>query len=191
MNKIFKVFLFCFFSLPIQRHLLAQSANADIYNLSAQDIDNQTINFSSFKNKVILIFNFSSKCATASQLSNFESLSRKFKEQDLIVIAAPSSDFAPMYIKNPNALKDFCKNKYQTSFRVLAELHVKGEKIHPLFKFLTTSDLPELAGEVAFNMEKFLINRRGVLVKRFGPFTGATSKKLMKDIEEVLTEGQQ
>ena len=47
------------------------------------------------------------------------------------------------------------------------KVSVKGDDIHPLFKYLTTAENPDFTGEIKWNFEKFLIDENGKLIHRF------------------------
>lgn len=182
MAKKYFLILILFFSTFLGQILVAES---NFYSLKATNIDGKVIEFSKYKNKVVLITNFSSKCGTTPQLKDFQKLYEKFIDKDFIVLAFASEDFAPMDIKTDSGLKHFCKSKFGVSFEIFKVINVKGKKIHPIFSFLTKSN-EELSGNVGFNAEKFLISKEGKLVHRYGPFTGPLSSRIISDIEKEV-----
>ena len=63
-------------------------------------------------------------------------------------------------------------------------LVVKGPNIHPLFKFLTTeSGFP---GDIPWNFSKFLVDRDGAVVARFGPDADPMGSEIVSKIEPLL-----
>ena len=55
---------------------------------------------------------------------------------------------------------------------MFAKLSVKGDDQHPLYRFLTSKETdPEFAGAITWNFNKFLVDRQGRIVARFGSRT--------------------
>ena len=71
---------------------------------------------------------------------------------------------------------------------MLAKVNVKGKSQSALYAHLTSLDLsPTGAGDVAWNFEKFILNRKGEPVARFGSKVKPNSKELVSAIEKALT----
>ena len=72
---------------------------------------------------------------------------------------------------------------------MFAKIVVKGEGIHPVYQFLTGKDTdPNFAGEIPWNFTKFLVNRKGEVIARFGPGDKPESEKVTKAIEAAINE---
>ena len=65
----------------------------NIYDFSETEISGTPINFSDFKNKVVLVVNTASKCGLAPQLKELEELHQKYQAQGLVVIGTPPNKF--------------------------------------------------------------------------------------------------
>ena len=74
------------------------------------------------------------------------------------------------------------------SFPLFAKIDVNGTDAHPLYRFLKEGK-PGIFGteNIKWNFTKFLIDRKGNVVGRFGPAT--EPKTLAVTIEELL-DGQ-
>jgi glutathione peroxidase len=72
------------------------------------------------------------------------------------------------------------------SFPLFAKIDVKGPKIHPLYAHLTTNKSTQ--GDIKWNFDKFLINKKGEIIARFDPKTKPGSKELLAKIEAALKE---
>jgi glutathione peroxidase len=64
--------------------------------------------------------------------------------------------------------------------------HVAGKEKQPIYNFLTESKSGFLFKEVQWNFEKFLVNKQGTVVKRWGSMTKPSSDEIVKAIEEEL-----
>ena len=65
------------------------------------------------------------------------------------------------------------------------KIDVNGEKADPLYKYLKVA-LPGISGnEIQWNFTKFLIDRKGMPVKRYD--SKVKPEEITKDMEELLT----
>jgi glutathione peroxidase len=70
---------------------------------------------------------------------------------------------------------------------MFSKISVKGKDIAPLYKFLTEKETnPEFSGDISWNFNKFLIDRDGEIVARFGSRTKPNSEDLTQAIEKAL-----
>ena len=63
-------------------------------------------------------------------------------------------------------------------------MDVNGSGAHPLFAYLKTAQPGFLINAIKWNFTKFLIDREGSVVKRYGP--ADAPKGIAKDIEKLL-----
>ena len=155
-----------------------------IYDIEVNTIEGKVLKFSEFKNKAVLIVNTASKCGYTPQYTGLEALSKKYKDQGLIVLGMPCNQFGQQEPAVENEIKEFCKVRYGVTFPLLKKADVKGAEQHPLYRFLLENSLDKK--DVAWNFEKFLINRKGEVVTRFGSKTTPEDKELIAKIEGAL-----
>ncbi|MGL5640035.1 MAG: glutathione peroxidase, partial [Mycoplasmoidaceae bacterium] len=103
----------------------------NLYEFKMKNIDGEEIDFSKYKNKVVLIVNVASKCGFAKQYEGLEQLHQKYKDQGLCILGFPSDQFKQEF-KNASEIKNFCSTKYNVTFEMFSTLKVKGEEISPL-----------------------------------------------------------
>ena len=73
------------------------------------------------------------------------------------------------------------------TFPMFSKISVKGKNIHPLYEFLTSKKAnPGFGGAIAWNFNKFLIGRDGVIVERFGSRTTPDDKELVEAVLKAL-----
>ena len=75
---------------------------------------------------------------------------------------------------------------YSVKFLMFEKTFVNGSKAHPVFRFLKSQLGGVLGSSIKWNFTKFLCDRNGIPVKRYGPPTAPMS--IMKDIEELLDQ---
>ena len=154
-----------------------------IYDFSIESITGETINFSGYKNKVILIVNTASYCGFTKQYSELQELWDIYKEKGLVVIGVPSNSFNQEK-NNNNEVKEFCEVNFSINFPMSVITDVKGDNAHEIFKWAKKnygkSAVPK------WNFYKILINKDGKIEDTFSSLTNPISKKIVSKIEKLL-----
>ncbi len=147
-------------------------------------IDGEAISLKAFEGKVVLIVNVASHCGYTKQYTGLEALYDKYKNQGVVVVGFPANNFGGQEPGTDEEIKEFCTTKFDVSFPMMSKVSVKGDDIHPLFKYLTqTSNIP---GEIAWNFSKFLIDQKGNLVARWPSKAEPMGEEITGKIEELL-----
>lgn len=71
------------------------------------------------------------------------------------------------------------------TFPLFSKISVKGEAMHPLYQQLTTMPDP-IGGDVKWNFQKYLLDREGKVVAKFGPQTTPEDLEVASAIESLL-----
>ena len=139
-----------------------------LYDFQAQTISGETVNFSDYKGKALLIVNTASACGFTPQFAGLESLQQAFASQGLVVLGFPCNQFGSQDPGSNEDIGAFCQKNYGVSFPMMAKIDVNGTQAHPLFTWLKTQAPGILGSEgIKWNFTKFLINRQGQVVKRY------------------------
>ncbi|MHC4072898.1 MAG: glutathione peroxidase, partial [Planctomycetota bacterium] len=70
-----------------------------------------------------------------------------------------------------------------------SKISVKGDDKHPLYQYLTGVEVGgQSGGEIKWNFNKFLIDRAGNVVGRYGSKTEPESPELIARIENALKQ---
>lgn len=167
--------------------LLAMTAFAasSIRDIPLKDIDGKDTSLKKYDGKVVLVVNVASKCGLTPQYEALEKLYRKYKDQGLVIIGFPCNDFGSQEPGTAEEIKTFCSTKYDVSFPLMAKLHVKGEEQHPLYAALTGKDA-KFPGDIEWNFGKFLVGKKGEVIKRFHPKTTPDAEDVTAAIEAAL-----
>jgi glutathione peroxidase len=137
-------------------------------DFTVKDIDGKDVNLAGFRGKTLLIVNVASFCGNTPQYEALEKLYTKYKDRGFVVLGFPANNFKNQEPNSNADIKEFCTSKYHVDFPMFAKISAKGDDIAPLFKYLTAQDCQPLSkGDIAWNFEKFLVNRNGKLVGRF------------------------
>ena len=147
--------------------LAAFSMAVSIYDFKVPGLEGQQIDFSKYKGKKILIVNTASKCGFTPQYEELEALSKKYKDK-LVIVGFPANNFGGQEPGSNTEIKEFCKRNYGVTFPMAEKVSVKGDDIHPLFKYLT-GEAAKLGVEdpIKWNFTKFLLDENGKLVAVF------------------------
>ncbi len=138
-----------------------------IYDFKVAGLEGGTIDLSKYQGKKMLIVNTASKCGNTPQYADLEKLYEKYKDK-LVIIGFPANNFGGQEPGTNSEIKEFCTRNYGVTFPMAEKVSVKGDDIHPLFKYLV--DEAEKMGEkdpIKWNFTKFLIDENGKLVKVF------------------------
>ena len=157
----------------------------NIYQFSAKNTLGETVELTSYKNKVLLIVNTASDCGFTPQYKGLQNLYQKHQAQGLEVLAFPCNQFKQQEKGSDEEIKKFCDLRFNIKFPLFSKIDVNGDNAHPLFDFLKTQ-APGVLGSkgIKWNFTKFLINKEGDVVKRYAPTT--KPEAIEADIEKLL-----
>lgn len=156
-------------------------------NFKVKAIDGREVDLCSYKGKVVLIVNTASKCGFTPQYKSLQELYLKYKDKGLVVLGFPTNDFGGQEPGSNAEIKLFCEKNYKVTFDMFSKITVKGPEKADLYKYLTSGGgNPKLAGEVTWNFNKYLIDRKGQLHSRYSSSTDPMSAEFIATIESLL-----
>jgi glutathione peroxidase len=136
--------------------------------------------------KVVVLVNVASKCGLTPQYKALQALHDEYRARGLVVIGIPANDFGAQEPGSDAEIQAFCSATYGVTFPVLAKVGVKGDRAHPLYRWLTESSAKP--GAIEWNFAKFVVGRNGALVARFHPKVGPDAAEFRAAIEAALAE---
>jgi glutathione peroxidase len=127
----------------------------------------EKICLSNYKGKKILLVNVASECGYTKQYADLEKLYLSHKDK-LIIIGFPCNQFGGQESGTEADIEKFCSSKYSVTFPLTTKIEVKGDKQHPIYKWLTTKRLNGVNDySVKWNFNKFLLDENGQLIGYF------------------------
>lgn len=155
------------------------------YDLTPKDGKDQPFPFSELKGKVVLIVNVASKCGFTPQYKELEELNKKYKDDGLVILGFPCNQFLSQEPGSQDEIQSFCQLNYGVTFPIMKKVDVNGDKADPVYKYLK-SQKSGLLGltRIKWNFEKFLIDKQGKVVQRYGSTTKPSS--IAPTIEKLL-----
>lgn len=163
--------------------LSATLPGGSIYDFKVPSLDGTDIDFSAFKGKKIMIVNTASECGNTPQYKELEALYEKYKDK-LVIVGFPANNFGAQEPGSNEQIKAFCTKNYGVTFPMAEKISVKGDDIHPLYKWLVdqSKELAKavpadnskdlvwkkfLSDPVIWNFTKFLVDENGKLIAVF------------------------
>lgn len=140
-----------------------------------------------YSDRAVLLVNVASKCGLTPQYSALETLARDYADRGLTVLGVPCNQFMGQEPGSAEEIQTFCSTTYGVTFPLLEKTDVLGPQQHPLYAELTkTPDADGVAGDVAWNFEKFLLAPGATVTHRFRPQTVPDAPEVISAIEAVL-----
>ncbi|GGH02441.1 glutathione peroxidase [Parapedobacter pyrenivorans] len=153
----------------------------NVHQFTFTAIDGKQVNLSEFKGKKLLLVNTASECGFTKQYAGLQELSEKYADK-VVVIGFPANNFGGQEPGSNVEIQGFCEKNFGVTFLLAEKSSVKGDDISPLFKYLTTTENVDFAGDIKWNFEKFLIDEKGNLIHRFRSKTEPLSDELISKL---------
>jgi glutathione peroxidase len=177
-----------------------------LYDVPVKRADGSTTNLGEYKDKVLLVVNVASQCGLTPQYKALEDVYEKYRERGFVVVGFPCNDFGAQEPGTAEEIHTFCETSFGIKFPILDKITVAPANRHPLYRELIAEQpvreadpnsdfLAKLAGygikvehdeDIAWNFEKFLVDRKGNAIARFAPDVTPDSALVTKAIEASL-----
>lgn len=164
----------------------------NIYDFKFKNRKGEEVSMADFKGKVLLIVNTATGCGFTPQYEGIEKLYEELHDKGFEVLDFPCNQFGHQAPGDNNEIHEFCTAKYKTQFDQMAKVEVNGDEALPLWVYLkeqisddsepkgmknklamkAITKIPGVSKEKGFikwNFTKFVVDRNGKVVYRFGP----------------------
>ena len=177
-----------------------------IYDFTVRKRKNGELDLGTLRGKVFLIVNTATYCGFTPQYEGLEKLYEKYHDKGFEVLDFPCNQFGNQAPGSDSEIHEFCTARYKTQFDQLAKIDVNGENESPFYTYIKanapaenvqglknkmamkaieklskTATKPE---DIKWNFTKFLVDKDGVIVKRYDPT--CTPADIDKDIEALI-----
>jgi glutathione peroxidase len=154
-------------------------------------LDGEQIDLAQYAGKVVMVVNVASKCGYTPQYKQLQELHEKYAQRGLAILGFPCNQFLWQEPGSAKEIREFCTVNYGVTFDMFDKVDVKGENACELYRFLTSiATEPKGAGEIGWNFEKFILDRNGFVVARYGSREKPDSPEIIKVIERELAKEQ-
>ncbi len=158
-----------------------------IYDFTMVDINGTEVPLANFSGKVLLVVNVASRCGYTYQYEGLEKLYETYRDSGFVILGFPANNFLHQEPGSNREILEFCTSEYGVYFPMFAKISVKGKDQDPLYRYLTDEKIhPETGGAITWNFNKFLVDRQGRIVGRFGTKTEPLAPELTDSIEKHL-----
>ncbi len=157
--------------------LMAQEKT--LYDFEVQDISGENYDLSQHQGKKVLVVNTASKCGLTPQYEDLEKLYNEYKNSGFVVLGFPANNFMGQEPGSNDEIAEFCQVNYGVTFPMMSKISVKGDDIHPLYKWLTEKTMTG----VKWNFHKFMINEDGTIAGWAKPKTKPFDSDIIDWIE--------
>jgi glutathione peroxidase len=160
---------------------------SSIYDFKVKTIEGKETTLAPYKGKVMLIVNVASKCGYTPQYDGLQTLYEKYHEKGLVILGFPCNQFANQEPGTEEEIQHFCRVNFGVTFPMFSKIEVNGENTPPLYAYLKSEQTGILGTEaIKWNFTKFLVDREGKVVARFGPST--KPNEIEEEIEKLLNQ---
>ena len=158
-----------------------------LYDVPINSLDGTAGVLADQKGKVTLLVNVASFCGLTPQYEGLEKLHERFGPQGFSVVGIPCNQFGAQEPGTADEIKTFCSTSYGVTFPLAEKIEVNGDGRHALYRQLTPkADAEGHTGDIRWNFEKFVVDRQGNVVGRFGPMVTPDDESLLRAIDEAL-----
>lgn len=167
----------------------AGNSASTVHDFKVTRIDGSEADLAAYRGKALLIVNTASRCGFTPQYAGLEKLYEKYHDRGFEILAFPANNFMGQEPGTDAEIEQFCQLKYKTTFPLFSKISVKGNDIHPLYRYLTTASGHN--GDIGWNFNKFVVAPDGTVRARFGSRQDPLSAELTAAVEAVLPSAHQ
>ena len=180
MKKIIRISALAIF-ISGSMSLVAQKR---FYDFTVSDIEGNEFELAQLQGKKVLVVNTASKCGLTPQYKDLEKIYETYGGENFVIIGFPSNDFASQEPGTNEEIAEFCSSNYGITFPMMSKIKVKGDQIHPLYKWLTEASENGLEdSKVTWNFQKYMIDENGNLVGHVAPQKKPDCKEIISWIK--------
>lgn len=162
----------------------SQTSSETLFDFKVKDIDGKSVSLDKYSGKVVLVVNLASACGFTPQYTELQQLYEKYAKQGLVVIGFPCNQFGAQEPGSNQSIKSFASSKYNVTFPLMSKVDVNGSSADPVFNWLKKEKGGLLNNDIKWNFTKFLVNKEGKVVGRYGSTTAPLA--IEQDIVKAL-----
>ncbi|GLT42587.1 hypothetical protein SLA2020_165780 [Shorea laevis] len=156
-----------------------------IHEFTVKDYKGKDVDLGIYKGKVVLVVNVASKCGfTDANYTQLTELYNKYKDKGLEILAFPCNQFLKQEPGTSQEAQEFACTRYKADYPIFQKVRVNGTNAAPVYKFLKASKHGFLGSRIKWNFTKFLVDREGQVLYRYGSTTAPLSFEA--DIKKAL-----
>jgi len=151
-------------ALFISVFALSLNAQKSFYDYKVKTLSGEEYDLASLKGKKVMVVNTASKCGLTPQYEQLQALWEQYGGNDFVIIGFPANNFLNQEPGSDAEIKEFCTANYGVTFPMMSKISVKGNDMHPLYRWLTSKEMNGVEdSKVQWNFQKYLISEEGIL----------------------------
>lgn len=141
------------------------NAQSGFYDFKVKTLEGEPFDFSQLAGKKVLIVNTASKCGFTPQYEDLQKLFEMYGGAEFTIIGFPANNFMHQEPGSNEKIREFCTNKYDVTFPMMAKISVRGSDMDPVYQWLTSKEKNgRMDSSVKWNFQKYMIDESGELV---------------------------
>ncbi|PSS14633.1 Glutathione peroxidase [Actinidia chinensis var. chinensis] len=158
-----------------------------LHEFIVKDYRGNDVDLSIYKGKILLVVNVASKCGfTDSNYTQLTELYNRYKDKGFEVLAFPCNQFLRQEPGTSVEAQEFACTRYKAEYPIFQKIRCNGPNTAPVYKFLKASKSGFLGSRIKWNFTKFLVDKEGKVINRYGTATGPLA--IEADIQKALGE---
>ncbi|MEO1259035.1 MAG: glutathione peroxidase [Bacteroidota bacterium] len=127
----------------------------------------ETIDFSQYKGKKVVLLNVASRCGYTPQYADWEAFYKSHGDQ-VVVLGFPANNFMGQEPGTNEEIASFCQKNYGVTFPMFEKISVKGKDQHPLYQWLSQKEKNGWNDKApSWNFCKYVVDENGELTHFF------------------------
>jgi len=171
-------------------------AAESVHEFKMRSLKGQEVDFSQYKDKVLLIVNTASECGLTGQYEQLQEMHEKYKDKGLVILGFPCNQFGKQEPGSDAEISEFCLENYGVEFPMFSKIDVNGKDSAPIYRYLKAQAPLESNGrkkadekdDIRWNFEKFIVGKDGKVAGRFEPRTKPDAEEVITLIDKELAE---
>lgn len=155
--------------------------NSGVLHFTLDRLNGEPDDLAKYRGKVVLVVNTATECGFTPQFEQLEKLYEAKREAGFVILGFPADDVAHQEPRDDAAISEFCKANFGVTFPMFTKSNVVDEPLNPLYKELTAAQ-----GPPDWNFNKYLLDRQGRPLQRWGPETAPDDTELTGAIDAQL-----
>jgi len=163
------------------------SGDTSIFSMNYTDIDGKNVSMEKYRGHVTIFVNVASKWGkTPVNYTELTALYNTYSEsKGFRIIGFPCNQFGNQEPGTDAEIKKFAEG-YGVMWDLSTKIDVNGKDTHPIWVYLKSKQGGTLGNFIKWNFTKFVMDKEGNIVKRYGPPT--MPKDMEKDLLELMNK---
>ena len=143
----------------------------NIYQFKVLDGNGDSVSLADYRGMVLLVVNTATQCGYTPQYTDLQRIYETYQDSGFVILDFPCNQFGGQAPGSFDDIHNFCTGRYGITFPQFAKIDVNGANASPLYVWLKEKK----PGNIQWNFTKFVISRKGEVLRRFEPNNSMTA----------------